>query len=104
MTLNISRRDWYTPDQLADALNVSVKTIYRRLASGDLRGVRIGGPRGRIRIGHADAEAFVRGYMHGVVGEWSRALSTSRCSPAGAPSSFASPVPGAPAACLIERR
>jgi putative molybdopterin biosynthesis protein len=47
---------WYTPDQVAERLQVSAFTVRRLLRDGDLRGVRI---RGQWRIGEKDIEAFI---------------------------------------------
>ncbi len=38
----MTKRLFYTPDELAGALRLSGETIRRKLRSGELRGVRIG--------------------------------------------------------------
>jgi excisionase family DNA binding protein len=49
------------PQEAADALRVSVHTIYRKVASGELRALRLGeGERAPIRIDAADLARFPR--------------------------------------------
>lgn len=46
--------------EVALTLRQSERTVRDKIASGDLRGVRIGsGPRAPIRVGAAELEAFI---------------------------------------------
>lgn len=42
----------YTPIEAADVLGVNIRTLWRIIAAGDLRTIRIGSGRGRARIPH----------------------------------------------------
>jgi excisionase family DNA binding protein len=51
---------YLTPQEVADVLRMSRKTIYRWIAAGDLRVVQIGrGPRARLRIDADDLAAYI---------------------------------------------
>ena len=57
-----------TPQQAAQALGLSVTTLYRLLRDRDIESIRIGhGPRARIRIPLDELERFAR---EGVVNQW----------------------------------
>ena len=49
-------QEWYTPEQVADRLQVSVWTVRRWLKSGELPGIRFGGV---WRVSEADLAAFI---------------------------------------------
>ena len=49
-------QEWYTPEQVAERLQVSVWTVRRWLKSGELRGVVFGR---QWRIGADDLAAFI---------------------------------------------
>lgn len=50
---------WYRVRPVAEALDVSVATIYRAVESGDLRAVRIGQGKGAVRIPGDAAAAYI---------------------------------------------
>lgn len=50
---------WYRVRPVAEALDVSVATIYRAVESGDLRAVRIGRGKGAVRIPGDAASAYI---------------------------------------------
>lgn len=50
---------WYRVRPVAEALDVSVATIYRAVESGDLRAVRIGRGKGAVRIRGDAAAAYI---------------------------------------------
>lgn len=47
----------YRPNGAADVLNTSVRTIYRLMARGDLKTIRVAGARG-LRIHRSELERF----------------------------------------------
>lgn len=49
----------YTPAQAAERLQVSKKTIFRRIADGSIKAIRLGNK--TIRIEEADLQAFIDG-------------------------------------------
>lgn len=50
-----------TVDEVADALKLSVRTIRRRIATGELPVVRTGGPRTAIRIERDALDHLLKG-------------------------------------------
>ena len=50
--------EWYTPEQVAERLQVSTWTVKRWLRDGELTGVRVG-PRGVWRVSASDIAAFL---------------------------------------------
>jgi excisionase family DNA binding protein len=47
----------YRANDAAEVLNTSVRTIYRLVSRGDLKAIRVGGPRG-LRIHRSELERF----------------------------------------------
>ena len=51
------RTEWFTPETVAEALDVDVSTVYRWLNSGTLPGIQLGK---KWRITEADIRRFIR--------------------------------------------
>ena len=51
---------YLTPREVAEVLRTSRKTIYRKIASGELPSIRLGaGPRAAVRIDPSDLDAYL---------------------------------------------
>jgi excisionase family DNA binding protein len=49
---------YYKPAQVADRLNIGLRTVYELIASGALESVRIGTGRGTLRVAAAVLDAY----------------------------------------------
>jgi excisionase family DNA binding protein len=55
-----SQEQYLTPQEVAEVVHASRKTIYRRIADGSLPAVRLGDwPRAPVRVGARDLEAYL---------------------------------------------
>lgn len=59
--MSVLTDDLISPVEAARRLNVSSESVRRWIASGELRGIRLGsGANAKYRVSQADLEAFVR--------------------------------------------
>lgn len=60
MTTAAPEREYLTIAEVALRLGISVPTVRRKIAAGELPAVQLGGPGTAIRIPHARLEAWLR--------------------------------------------
>jgi excisionase family DNA binding protein len=61
MTMTAHERPLLTITQVAERLNVSESTVRRRIASGELSAVQLGGTGAPVRIDERELDAYVYG-------------------------------------------
>jgi excisionase family DNA binding protein len=49
----------YTPQEIADKLKVSTKTVYRWIEGGKIKAVKVGGKGGVLRIPESEIQAIL---------------------------------------------
>ena len=64
LDLEIQYKDFYTTDQIAEILQVSLKTVYRMIGSNVFKYVKMGdGPKATIRVRRSDFDDFIERHI-----------------------------------------